>query len=243
MTQRLAVNRVVITGASPLASGIAAGLVDRGATVALLAPEASALTLPGVTPVDCGFGSEDEIGAAIAVAAAPLGGVDQVVHTWLAPSIVRPHVLVDLDEAAWVDGCERSIEAAWWLARRVVGPLTATHGSLVCVVPTVGMSGGANFSMLAATAEAMRVLMKACGRQWGLVGITANTLAAAPSHWVADDDASALTRSVSLSQPAFGKPGDPADDLAPLIAMLGDPGAHFLTAGTVVADGGIWMGL
>ena len=85
--------------------------------------------------------------------------------------------------------------------------------------------------------------MKACGRQWGLVGITANTLAAAPNHWVTDDEADALTRSVSLSKPAFGKAGDPADDLAPLVAMLADPGAHFLTAGTLVADGGIWMGL
>lgn len=239
----MTVHRVAITGASPLASGLAAGLLELGATVALLAPDAGALALSEVTAVDCGFASEAEIGVAIATADAALGGIDQVVHTWLAPSIVTPHVLVELDEAAWVDGCERSIEAAWWLARRVVAPLTATHGSLVCVVPTVGMSGGANFSMLAAASEAMRVLMKACGRQWGLVGITANTLAAAPNHWVTDDEADALTRSVSLSQPAFGRAGDPADDLAPLVAMLADPGAHFLTAGTVVADGGIWMGL
>ncbi len=239
----MTLKRVVITGASPLASGIATGLVELGAKVAVLAPEASERAVPGVTPVVCSFRSEVEIGAALAAAEADLGGVDQVVHTWLAPSIVRPHILVDVDDDAWVDGCERSIEAAWWLARRAVAPLTATHGSLVCVVPTVGMSGGANFSMLAATAEAMRVLMKACGRQWGLVGITANTLAAAPNHWVSDDEADALTRSVSLSKPAFGKPGDPAADLAPLIEMLGDPAAHFLTAGTVVADGGIWMGL
>jgi NAD(P)-dependent dehydrogenase (short-subunit alcohol dehydrogenase family) len=239
----MTLNRVAITGASPLASGIAAGLLDLGAAVALLAPEASELALRGVTPVDCSFRTEDEIGDAVATADAALGGIDQVVHTWLAPSIVTPHVLVDVDEAAWIDGCERSIEAAWWLARRVVSPLTATHGSLVCVVPTVGMSGGANFSMLAAASEAMRVLMKACGRQWGLVGITANTLAAAPNHWVTDDEADALTRSVSLSTPAFGRAGDPADDLAPLVAMLAEPSAHFLTAGTVVADGGIWMGL
>ena len=239
----MALRRVVITGTSPLARGLAVGLIDRGATVAVLAPDASAIAVPGVTPVDCGFVSENQIAAALATAEGGLGGIDQVVHTWLAPSVVVPHVLVELDEAAWIHGCERSMEAAWWLARRVVTPLTATHGSMVCVVPTVGMSGGAQFSMLAATAEAMRVLMKACGRQWGLVGITANTLAAAPNHWVTDDEADALTRSVSLSKPAFGTPGDPAADLAPLVEMLADPGAHFLTAGTVVADGGIWMGL
>src|SRR3954464_3744036 len=112
-------NRVVVTGSSPLARGLAVGLLDRGATVALLAPDASAVAVPGVTPVDCGFTSEDEIAAALASAEGGLGGVDQVVHTWLAPSVVVAHVLVDLDEAAWVDGCERSMEAAWWLARRV----------------------------------------------------------------------------------------------------------------------------
>ena len=166
-----------------------------------------------------------------------------MVHTWLAPSLVTPHRFTDLDEAAWVDGCERSMEVAWWMARRVVAPLSSTRGSMVFVVPTIGMSGGANFSMLAATAEGMRVLVKACGRQWGSIGITANTLAVAPHHWVAADEADALTRSVSLSVPALGGPGDPAADLAPLIEMLGAPDAHFLTAGTLVADGGIWMGL
>ena len=141
-------SRVALTGASPLAIGIAAGLVDRGAQVAA---------------VDCSFTSEDEVGTAIAAAERALGGVDQVVHTWLAPSLVTPRAFTDLDEAAWVDGCERSMEVAWWLARRVVAPLSSTRGSMVFVVPTIGMSGGANFSMLAATAEGMRVLAKACG--------------------------------------------------------------------------------
>lgn len=221
-------SRVALTGASPLATGIAEGLVNRGTQL---------------VAVDCSFTSENEISDAIAAAERALGGVDQVVHTWLAPSLVTPRAFTDLDEAEWVDGCERSMEAAWWLARRVVAPLSRTRGSLVFVVPTIGMSGGANFSMLAATAEGMRVLVKACGRQWGAIGVTANVLAAAPHHWVSDDAADALTRSVSLSVPALGGPGDPESDLAPLIEMLGAPETHFLTAGTLVADGGIWMGL
>src|SRR5688572_11607604 len=118
----MALRRVVVTGTSPLARGLAVGLIDRGAAVAVLAPDASASAVPGATPVDCGFTSEDEIAAALAAAGGGLGGIDQVVHTWLAPSVVVPHVLVELDEAAWIAGCERSMEAAWWLARRVVTP-------------------------------------------------------------------------------------------------------------------------
>ena len=57
------------------------------------------------------------------------------------------------------------------------------------------------------------------------------------------DDAKTVTGATTLSTPAFGRSGDPATDLAPLVALIGRPEAHFLTAGTVVADGGVWMGL
>ena len=72
---------------------------------------------------------------------------------------------------------------------------------------------------------------KGCGRQWGVDGVTVNTVAAAPHHWVEPGTADALTRAISLSTPAFGHAGDPSTDLAPLIALLDDPDAHFLTAG------------
>ena len=43
--------------------------------------------------------------------------------------------------------------------------------------------------------------------------------------------------------PAFRATGEADDDLAPLVAALATPGTHFLTAATLVADGGVWMGL
>ena len=51
------------------------------------------------------------------------------------------------------------------------------------------MAGAADFTMLAAVAEGIRVLAKACGRQWGVDGATVNTIAAAPHHWVDDETA------------------------------------------------------
>ena len=41
----------------------------------------------------------------------------------------------------------------------------------------------------------------------------------------------------------MGRVGDPGRDLAPVIELLGTEEAHFLTAGTLVTDGGLWMGL
>jgi 3-oxoacyl-[acyl-carrier protein] reductase len=219
---------VVVTGDAPLAEGLLDGLDDLGIDA---------------VPLECAFESEDEVRAAVAALDARLGGIDQVVHTWLAPGVVSAHRFLDLGDDEWRDGCEHSLAAAWWVARACATPLRASSGSLVFVVPTVGMAGAAEFTMLAAVAEGIRVLAKGCGRQWGVDGATVNTVAAAPHHWVDADTADALTRGISLSTPALGSAGSVADDLAPLIALLEDPDAHFLTAATLVADGGTWVGL
>jgi 3-oxoacyl-[acyl-carrier protein] reductase len=219
---------VVVTGDGTLAEGLLEGL--------------DALGIAAI-PLDCTFESEDSVRDAIAAADARLDGIDQVVHTWLAPSVVTPHRFTDLTDDEWADGCEHSLAAAWWLARASAPPLKSSSGSLVFVVPTLGMAGAAEFTMLAAVAEGIRVLAKACGRQWGGDDATVNTVAAAPHHWVDAEAADSLTRAISLSTPAFGSAGRVPDDLAPLIALLDDPDAHFLTAATLVADGGTWVGL
>jgi enoyl-[acyl-carrier-protein] reductase (NADH) len=219
---------VVVTGDGPLAIGLLEGIVALGIDA---------------LPLICTFESEDAVRDAVVAADTRLDGIDQVIHTWLAPGVVAPHRFVDLSDDEWADGCEHSLAAAWWLARACAAPLRASSGSLVFVVPTLGMARAAEFTMLAAVAEGVRVLAKGCGRQWGVEGATVNTVAAAPHHWLAADTADALTRGISLSTPAFGGHGSAADDLAPLIALLEDPDAHFLTAATLVADGGTWVGL
>jgi 3-oxoacyl-[acyl-carrier protein] reductase len=219
---------VVVTGDGPLADELLDGL--------------DALGIAAI-PLECTFESEHAVQEAMAAADARLDGIDQVVHTWLAPGVVAPHRFNDLSDDEWAEGCEQSLAAAWWLARASAAPLRASSGSLVFVVPTLGMAGAAEFTMLAAVSEGIRVLAKGCGRQWGVDGATVNTIAAAPHHWVDADTADALTRGISLSTPAFGGHGSIADDLAPLIALLDDPDAHFLTAATLVADGGTWVGL
>jgi 3-oxoacyl-[acyl-carrier protein] reductase len=219
---------VVVTGDGPLAEELLDGLDALGVAA---------------EPLESTFESEGAVREVIAAADARLHGIDQVVHTWMAPNVVTPHRFVDLTDDEWAEGCERSLAAAWWLARASAAPLRASSGSLVFVVPTLGMAGAAEFTMLAAVAEGVRVLAKGCGRQWGVDGATVNTIAAAPHHWVDADTADALTRAISLSSPAFGGHGSVADDLAPLIALLEDPDAHFLTAATLVADGGTWVGL
>ncbi len=135
-------------------------------------------------------------------------------------------------------------EGAWWVMRHVRAAIVASGGgSVVTVVPSIGVSGGAGFAPLATVAEGLRVLAKGCGRQWAQHGVTANTIVAAPHHWVDHEAGERLRRAVTLSVPAFGDEGGAAGDLAPLVAAITGPDSHFLTAGTLMADGGTWMGL
>ena len=194
--------------------------------------------------IRCGFTSEHEVRDAVADAVARFDGLDQVVHAWLAIALLTEQAFMDIALDAWSRDCEGSLEGAWWLMRHLRAPLRAAGGgSVVFVVPSIALAGAAGYSMLATVAEGLRVLAKGCGRQWARHAITVNTVATAPHHWVSNESGEILSRAISLSTPAFGTTGDATDDLAPLVAALAHPDTHFLTAGTLVADGGLWMGL
>jgi NAD(P)-dependent dehydrogenase (short-subunit alcohol dehydrogenase family) len=220
--------RVVLTGASPAAAAIADALTASGGQVHRITD---------------GFGSEAAVGQALDGAKAALGGVDQVVHAWVPDSVMTAAPFMSLSEQEWADGCEAALCGAWWTARQAIPLLLESRGSLVFLIPTIGLSGAADYTMLASVAEGIRVLAKGCGRQLGTEGVTVNTIATAAHLWMPPDDATRVTGATTLSTPAFGRSGDPASDLAPLVALIGQPEAHFMTAGTVVADGGVWMGL
>ncbi len=226
--------RVVITGAHHLARGLAEGLRGRGGT---------AVAVLGSADSPCAYDSESAVATGLRDAADTLGGLDQLVAAWYPPELLAAAEFAALDEAAWTAACERALEVGWWTARHALDLLRPNQGSLVFVVPTLGMSGAAGFAMLATVAEGLRGLAKGCGRQWGAHGVTVNTVAIAPHLLLGDDVGVELTRAVSLSSHALGGPGDPATDLAPLLHLLTSRDAHFLTASTLVADGGLWMGL
>jgi NAD(P)-dependent dehydrogenase (short-subunit alcohol dehydrogenase family) len=220
--------RILITGAAPTAISIADALTAAGAKVVRMAE---------------GFASEAAVHEAVSAAEDTLGGLDQVVHAWVPASLLASAEFTGISETSWQEGCEAALSGAWWLAREAIPPLLRTRGNLTFLIPTIGMSGAAHFTMLATVAEGIRVLAKGCGRQLGAEVVTVNSIATAAHLWLPPDDAAAVTSSTSLSTPAFGRTGDAADDIAPIIALLGQPEAHFVTAGTVVADGGVWMGL
>jgi NAD(P)-dependent dehydrogenase (short-subunit alcohol dehydrogenase family) len=236
--------RAVVTGTSPVGAAVVRSLVDRGAAVATLAPAGDAEVVGSTTHVACEFGREDEVASAVEAAHDALGTIDLAVHTWMAPTLFEPIAFQDVPEVLWAQACEGSLAAAWWFTRQI-GPRLRRGApvALVLLVPTVGLTGAADLAMLATVSEGLRVLAKGAGRQWGTSGVTVHTIAAGPEHWVPSASDGSLLRAVSLSVPAMGGRGDLEADIAPLVSMLADADAHFWTAGTVVADGGVWMAL
>ena len=240
--QRVPARRVLVTGDHPLAVAVARWFADHGSRVARLGTSDRDSTT--VAHIACSFASEAEVERSVNDAADALGGLDQVVHAWVADGLVESRSFMDIDEPHWIRSCEASLEGAWWLTRRVIAPLRAAGGgSIVYLVPSVGLSGAADYSMLATVAEGIRVLSKGVGRQWVKHGVTANTIATAPGLWVGAENEEALARAISLAVPAFGRAGDADGDLAPLVSLLAEPESHFISAATLVADGAVWMGL
>ena len=122
--------------------------------------------------------------------------------------------------------------------QRVIGALQQAHADgcvrIVVVVPTSGMSGAALHVAHAALAEAVHILVKSAARQWGVRGITVNTVAVDPSWFDIDP---MVAGPVSIAPRALSRDADPLG----AIGWLCGESAADVTGQTIVCDGGLWM--
>ena len=220
---------VVVTGDDRLADELLDGLDALGVAA---------------IPLECTFESEDAVREAIAAADARLHGIDQVVHTWLAPGLGRaatfrrPHRR-RVGRRVRTQPRRRVVAGARQRGRRCG---RAQDHSCSSFPPSAWPAPP--------TSRCWRRSPKACAcsprRAVASGGSTVRPSTRSPPRLTTGSTPTPPTRSPAasrLSTPAFGGHGSAADDLAPLIALLDDPDAHFLTAATLVADGGTWVGL
>lgn len=162
-------------------------------------------------------------------------------HSDCATTVVVPTIASAAK--AFIDLTDADFDAAWEQPMRetILAFQQAHregHTRLLAVVPTIGMSGAPQLAHVAATAEAIRVMVKSAARQWGADGVTVNCIAIAPELFGIDD---AVVGAVSIAPPALATRGSVNDDLVPLIRLVCSADAHHLTGATLSADGGIWM--
>lgn len=163
------------------------------------------------------------------------------VHSDCATTVVVP--TIGCQAKPFTDLTDADFDAAWEQPMREAivafqGAHKAGHTRLIAIVPTIAMSGAPQLAHVAATAEAIRVMVKSAARQWGADGITVNCIAVAPEMFGID---TAAVGAVSIAPPALATKGTVVDDLVPLIRLASSVDAHHLTGATLTADGGIWM--
>lgn len=149
----------------------------------------------------------------------------------VAPLVVEPVAVAHITD--------EQIDRLWEQPMRaVITELQRAHADgcrrIVVVVPTTGMSGGAEYAAVSAAAEAMRVLVKSAARQWGTSGVTVNAVALAPEAFGVD-----ASRSGPVSIAPRALEGDV--DLVATVSFLCSESSAHVTGQTLVCDGGLWM--
>ena len=161
---------------------------------------------------------------------------DRVASESPARVIVAPLVVEAVPVARITD---EQIDRLWEQPMRaVITELQQAHEDgcrrIVVVVPTTGMSGGAQYAAVSAAAEAMRVLVKSAARQWGRSGVTVNAVALAPEAFGVE---ASISGPVSIAPRALDGDVDPVAT----VSFLCSDGAAHVTGQTFVCDGGLWM--
>jgi NAD(P)-dependent dehydrogenase (short-subunit alcohol dehydrogenase family) len=236
---------IVTGGGSGVGHGIALGLSDHGAAVAVVGAGAGAVAAEIVAggrraaAACCAFNDGAETTRAFAQMAGALGPIDLVVHAASLPAALVQSPLIDLDEDSW-DACgEGVLRSGLWVAQAARIQLTGRGGAIVFVIPTIAMTGAAGLVPYATAMEGQRALVRSAARQWGAQGIRVNCVA--PPLETMSDHGPAADEAPPLNTSALGRPPDGRSDIAPVIAMLAGDTGHFVTGTTIPVDGGVWM--
>jgi 3-oxoacyl-[acyl-carrier protein] reductase len=207
--------------ASGLGRDLATALAERGARVVALTDD---------------LASTAALTARLSDVASELGGTPGLVRLAAPGAAAAPGELASLNLAEWTERAEAPLREVLAFHQAAQRFLANRGGSVVAVVPTIGLSGAAGYVPWASVAEAERSLVKAQARVSGRHGVTLNCvtcssrlLAGSPT----DLDRSGLPP-LALDAPTVGA-------LATVVLDLLGPGFAAVTGQTIAVDGGRWM--
>ena len=144
-------------------------------------------------------------------------------------ALARPFVELEDDEFA----------AVWeWPMQWAIAALQDAYregvSSVLVVVPTTALTGGCQYAHVAAVSEGLRATAKSAARQWGVRGMTVNTVVVTPEVFGVDVE---IAGPPSIAPAAIS---GAAPVVEAVVAMATGAGRH-VTGQTLVVDGGLVM--
>ncbi len=236
---------VIITGASRgIGEAVARSVAAAGWPVALVARsadrlEALAAELGGADrclacPGD--IGSWEDAQRIAAEVQARFGSIHGLVNN---AGITRDGLFVRMSPEQWQAPLDVNLNGTFYFTR-AVGPIMMRqrHGRIVNITSVIGLTGNAGQANYAASKAGIIGLTKSVAKELGSRGVTCN--AVAPGYVVTDMTADLpekvrqdMLERIPLKR--FGEPGD----IAGVVRFLLSPEAAYITAQTLVVDGGM----
>jgi 3-oxoacyl-[acyl-carrier protein] reductase len=230
---------LVTGGGKGIGAAVSRALAGMGATVHVnyrsdsAAAEQVAQEIGGVA-VKCDVSD----GAAVEAMIKAIGRVDILVNN---AGAVRDKLLLRMTEADWNDIIATDLTAAFHTTKATLagGMLRNRWGRIVNMSSVVGITGNPGQANYAAAKAGLIGFTKAIAKEVGSRGITVN--AVAPGYVRTELTGKSLTDEMVAELVRFtplARVGTP-EDVAAAVAFLCSPGAGFITAHTLVVDGGL----
>lgn len=244
MSQQLQNKVVIVTGgASGIGGATSRTLIARGAKIVAVdlnatAGEALASEYPEAVAFVHGDVSAQAVAdLAVATAVERFGALHGLVNNAHA-SKQKP--LLELEPEDWELSFNTGFKATLQFMKAAHAELVKTKGAIVNFGSGSAMSGQVTQAAYASAKEAIRGLSRVAANEWAKDGIRVNVVSPL-----------ALTEGVQAWSQAYpdmyadvlkatplGRFGDPANDVAPVIAFLLSDDSRYMTGQTLMADGG-----
>lgn len=184
--------------------------------------------------------------AAVALAADTFGGLDMMIHNAVYPHGNGVTPLEDLTD----DHVERmlsvSLAGSYNTARAALPWLKKSAcPRYIGFTSPFGLYAARTDASYAAVKSGTRGFVKALAREWGTYGITVNVISPAALTEGADQyiEGNPGMRDAFYRKFALRRIGRPREDVAEAIAAICGPEFNYLTAQTLVLDGGLYTAL
>jgi len=239
--------RVIVTGgAGGIGNAAVRAFVELGARVACTYNTEMPDVPDAVIVGRCDVSSKSEVDATFDHFAEALGAVDALVHS----AGVHGSCPADqISEADWDQMFALNVKATLLTNQAAFRHLRERGGSIINMGSCEGVRGFAGNATYAATRGAVMSWTRSIALEWAACKVRANAVAPVIHTRLAQrmrdmlDDAGRAAMDAAIAQgiPLGGKMGDPAQDLAPVLAFLVSDSSRFITGQTIPVDGGLMM--